>query len=79
MITTIAILLLGGATVTLPIEGRVHGTEITLGEVATVSGLTGAERLELEQVLPKSPPAGAAPSAASASTRCSASDLRTPM
>jgi flagella basal body P-ring formation protein FlgA len=41
MITILAKVLLSGVTVTLPVEARVQGTEIELGEVAQVAGLDG--------------------------------------
>ena len=50
MITTIATLALGGLTVALPMEGKAQGTEITLGEVATLSGLAETELAVLEDL-----------------------------
>lgn len=47
MTLTLALLIAGGLTVTLPSEVRVAGTELSLGDVATVTGddATAAERL----------------------------------
>lgn len=41
MILLLGKVLLGGATVTLPPEAKVRGTEVELGEVALISGLDG--------------------------------------
>ena len=43
MITSFALMLLGGVTVTLPKEARITGTEITVGQVARVTGDDAAE------------------------------------
>ncbi len=50
MITSILTALLAGATVTFPMEARVRGTEITLGEIATIATDDDAERARLEGV-----------------------------
>ncbi len=43
MITSFALLLFGGVTVTLPGEAQITGTEITVGQVALVTGDDAAE------------------------------------
>ena len=50
MITLLGKVLLSGVTVTLPVEAKVRGTEIELGEVAQVAGLDAelVERLRAE-------------------------------
>ena len=47
MISSFALMLLGGVTVTLPGEAQITGTEITLGQVAEV---TGDDPAEVERV-----------------------------
>ena len=48
MITSFALMLFGGVTITLPAEAEITGTEITVGQVAQV---TGDDAAEVERVL----------------------------